>query len=615
MVGLPEHFSGRLHYNGFEFPPAVQARVSMRTVTDSTGRYTKYTAYMLSVEVVIHAEVDRYDPSNPPTFSNPNQIFLADPNDKIDVGMTQLRRLLGQQNRLLIFTSKGYGDDFVVNTQKGDVLYGPRPRLMLWEPLGAAKAVRVIWEVEVTIADCELQTFPWGRIAEYSTDITWEHSDHGLTRRTVTGMVEVVQQFFQAAGGRGRNLSSADSAREVVTPVVPAGFRRVQNRYALSRSRNVANFTYVDEEYESDNPYYQGVVRADVDASIRNRVQLAFNDWVCSVSGTISVSKSHQRWFAWIAFLSILKARLDAGREHATGVDNSSSGTASESSGTEKKIDTNVFVRTVSIREQVNGRGMSFTVTWLLVTSISTVIKASGLWAPNAPTETQAGRPTWEQHQQSMLQAWGPRGSAGMQHEMQMDNIVSLCNTQVPGRPLRDGLFLGRGIAPTRLLTHECGDDYYDVHDFLTVEENPQTARLAPLGGETPKHNKPFKYGVAENYADFAPVPPGSTSEGQSSFVDPVVHTRGTTQVVVTYSGMASRCGKQPVMPRLLKVGGAEVVRQLGKSRYEIITKVKADAGKKPHYRIIWEAQYVLDKPPDGNVYIDLSPDSREFPN
>ena len=637
MVGLPEQFNGILRYNGFEFPPAIRARVQMSAVQDSSGRYTKYTQYRIQVETVIHEEVDQWrsiPTADPPFEANPNQLFL--PGEPIDgivqptgaySGMTGLRNRLSSQGGELVFIGKGYGADLVINTanpQHGDVLYGPRPQEMLWEPIGANQAVRIIWTVELTIADCGVLFQPVaeqpGRIAEYTTEWGWDIDDHGVTTRTVSGMIEVANAIITGGSNQRRNQVTAEQYRINVAPLVLPGFRRTTNNFVLQPNRNVATFRYVDEEYEGDNALHPQVVRADISATVRNRKPLVFTSWLLTMSGTISVSKAHPRYFAWVAFLAAVRPRLEAAKGEGSRP-KPASGNVMSPGETEKAIEREkapmLWVRNLSIRESLYGRDMSFSITWRLEAREAEIIKASGLWKPPARTQFGGAPPTWQEHANEMNRtAWFPTGVRGLRHNINNDFIRSLCQPRLGSPGEREGEIPANRFIGDAIFQEDCSGDYYDVETWIEVEEETQSVRMSPLGGQSPVQSVEWRNVVDQNPDQFAPIVSGSTAGvAVEDLLQPVVQTRGNTQTIVVFKGMATRCGKTPVIPRLLRAAGVEVERAIGRARSAVRTKSKGDANNKPHYTIYWSQRYQMKGPLKGDVRQDVAPNDIEFPD
>jgi len=622
MVGQAAHFNGTLVYNDFVFPAAMKATVAIRPILDRSKRFTKYNTYTLTAECVLHDDVDQFDPQENSPFTNQNQLFndsseTVDGDDGLTTrtkGVTALRRLLTAQGAPLEFTGKGLGLDFEINTfaagTRGDLLYGPIPKMLIWEPLGASKAVRIVWTVEVSIADCKGIVTPFGRVAEYTTNLSWSIDSHGLTTRSITGTIEVVQKILGATTNRPRrNENSADLFVEAVTPFVPGGFRRITNTHSLNAGRNVLSFTFVDQEIPSDNPYGTGIVNANVNASVRNEVPLAFNKWICTVSGSISVSKSHDRWWAWLAFLSVVQGRLDAFKNAKFQQQKNRKGKKSSSGGEQISVETYMVLR-LSITEEVFGRGMRFSVTWRLTSSLQTLIKSSGLWTRNTSTAFDSrgfkNNPfSWSNHFASMQLPWRGRGTQGIRHVLSEDTILNVCGNQRPFTS-RLGEVLPANFLATTVFKSTCPkDSYYDFEQYFEELVSPGAAVMVPLGGESPDRDGVQTFaGDNDDHENFA----------YKEVAEPVIQVRHKTHIRVRYWGSVKRIGKRPVMSTLNTFAGAKVLQELDGSTHGFHRFIKSDSSGCSHYFMWWDMLYELDKAPDGDVLNETSPDGLDWP-
>ena len=142
--------TGVLQYGGFRFPNAIKARIAARPVDDSTSRFIKYVVHRVEIETVLYPGVDEHSPS--PFF--PASTDSADGLNNADA-MDGVRRVLSTRGLELTFDGKGYGG-FSINTSDQDVLAGPNPEILIWEPIGDNFAVRIVWGVEVTLSRCLL---------------------------------------------------------------------------------------------------------------------------------------------------------------------------------------------------------------------------------------------------------------------------------------------------------------------------------------------------------------------------------------------------------------------------------------------------------------------------
>ena len=433
-------FSGQLYYNGFHFPQAIEAKLSQRPVMDSSDRVVKYVEYTLTVECVLYPGVDDYgqqDPLNP--ASNYSPFF---PSDRSDIdgsddfsGMGLLRRRLSESGKPLIFNDKGLGRNFSVsgssadNLRHLDVAYGPRAAIKTWDPIHGNTAIHIVWEVTFSIAECgyalpDRSGLNLDLISEFTYSITWGIDISGRTMRTVAGVLEVLVER------QGQKiLTNADQYRDRLQFTLPEGYQRENQTWALSDDRRTLRFTITDKEHPSDNPLFPGMVRMDVRQRVSNVKKLLISSsqqWNVSLSGTIEVAQGVPRWWAWTAFLHIVRHRIKLGIDNAK-THNVRANMHGDSVGTVNSG--GMLVTGLSIDEEIFGRSMSFQVSWKLFSTLGSIFDATGLWQkiPNTPD--------WDLYRTSMSSingTWGPRGVSKLKHYPENDVIIGFCSKGDP---------------------------------------------------------------------------------------------------------------------------------------------------------------------------------------
>ena len=150
---------GQVTYNGFNFPPALNSSAQCTPVYDDTDRSIMYMLYNFRIEFIVNlAEVSTYGDAT--INANPVLDSAGDNDNRkersIDLSIEWLRRRLTQPGRTLHIKDIGIGPDLIVNDSNQslkywDVNWGPKPKMVEWQPLGLNKAARVVWQVEVAI--------------------------------------------------------------------------------------------------------------------------------------------------------------------------------------------------------------------------------------------------------------------------------------------------------------------------------------------------------------------------------------------------------------------------------------------------------------------------------
>lgn len=157
---------GRLVYNGCTFSSLFYSSISLTTVSDEANRTIKYSEITLTVDGYVTLR-----DVGPP---------LAIVEEDINPIMTQLHQLLTAQGGALAYVGRGF--DIVINqpgagggggavlrpglprggavlnnviagqNQPADLVWGPVPKLIDYQPLGAGLSAHVKWAVVIRIS-------------------------------------------------------------------------------------------------------------------------------------------------------------------------------------------------------------------------------------------------------------------------------------------------------------------------------------------------------------------------------------------------------------------------------------------------------------------------------
>lgn len=130
---------GTLFYNGVTFSPLYETQVSGKAVMDEAQRTVMYMEYTLIAD---------------------GYVTLPDGAADTDGVMTTLKRLLTKQAGELRYI--GRGNDIEVNvpgSANKDVKWGPRPKILDFQPLGGGRSAKIKWIVEVAVVEQGFELF------------------------------------------------------------------------------------------------------------------------------------------------------------------------------------------------------------------------------------------------------------------------------------------------------------------------------------------------------------------------------------------------------------------------------------------------------------------------
>lgn len=589
---------GTLYYNGFFFPDAIDASVAIANIPDTTNRYTAYLEYSISVTFVVFPGVDKKFEGRQTPGGSGSYVPLFPDGDSIDDGMQKLRRRLNQQGGHLQFTEKGLGTDLIISPnelsgQHHDISFGPVPTSTNVDPIAANKAAKVSWECVFRIPDCDNRSVA-ARIGDFNYSIVWAINEEGLTSRTISGLI--VAKTFRV----GKRLSShADTLRDRIQFPVPLQFIRQSQNFTLSEDRRELRFSIVDQQSGSDSPLYPGTIRPQISMAISSppgSKAIKSDEWRITISGNIRVAKGTPKWFAWVAFLHVVKSRMDEAKKHAR-VNREKKDRTSPNDRGNSKQDV-MLITSFNATEEIFDRGMSFSVSYMLFCSIGTIFQASGMWQ-------KVPGSTWETYRASMSSvggAWGPRGNAGLKHSKEADVLMSFCDDTQPPVLTDDPNSQNQNVIHTLFGTNCPSREQSWIMYSSRVELIEDSNRYVhyPIGGSdnlSPGELLPDSVGT--NIGNYS----------SSSTKTPRYFTRGNAYYRVRFSGIAVRIGFEIPRPALLQYGG-RTARQIGKMHVQNGVWKSVDNCKV--YLAKWTGEYILDGPPEGKL-IDQKPDPRLF--
>ena len=519
---------GTLSYNDVEFDVLHRSHVTSTPIPDSSGRTTKFVKHVIDVDAWISGNMD-------------------DSTDDLDETMDDLRKLLTQPAGELKYDAKGFGDFHVNGTSRVvDADWGPKPKLLGFKPLGGGFGALVSFQVETVIPECDDARY--SGISELNYTVKWSIDRNGITTRTINGHLEIHNNRSQ--GDPRRVQVNADSLRERIRPVVPDGFFREAGDFTLSESRNRLDFTFVDKQIVRPLPGYASTVECEQTVQpVQIKGAMAFNRWQISLVGTITLPPDRPRSEAWDVFLIVLNSRLQnvaLGNQIQTTVKGTKEGQA--------------YLRWVRWSEQIFGWTSSFDVRYeFIAATLSEILKASGLWQPIKGT-------SWAQYKKNLdPTAWGARGTAGLRHLDGEEIIIDLCAPSKVNPPSTVGnkptLPPGKDKPDFSPLPPEAEYTWrmYENIIWLHIDDRKARHRPLPIQQETNLNAKPDA--TTKDVMSFARIERAEDIQEKKPKKTEIVQHLGSPIYTIIMEGSAERINEDIPIPRLIKVGGIEVVQ------------------------------------------------------
>ena len=551
---------GSVTYNGYTFPAPLTARVTANAIYDEADRTIIQIDYTLVIEAAIL-------PDDAPQNSA---------GAEIGANLDNIRSRLQKSGQGLTFTSQGFGS-FAINggSSVKDINFGPKPRVLVWEPIGTNRAVRIVWTCETSIPECT-DSIPRyaNQLSSFTYDARWSITESGLTRRSITGTLTIPAQLSGADG----ISDTADKYREKLRAFKPPlGFHREQD-YSLSRDKRTLEFVLVDTEIPSDNPFFPGTIKADIEHDINSSLSDGgFRIWNCTISGSVEVKPTARKSLAWQAFLHVVKDR----KERAT--------RATYGTGENQKLG-HTIVTYISLTDQVYGRTLSFTVKYMLYSNPGTLAIGSGIFSPVHGT-------SWSTWRGDMSEVVDVRGNAKMSHLAGNDVIINLCTGDPISPSQEQGVVREDTSQDEEILTPKCppaSESWLKFkNDFLIVEDT-EVIQHKFLGRAKSKNEV-----VDSGYSDESdPDPQLPNSQSYDSPNDYAYQIRGPGTYVLRMFGYALRLGFPIGVPIITRIG--DKVPVIKNKQFK--TKKLAHTSNCTLYTASWVIDYYLDGPPTGTV-------------
>lgn len=542
---------GTLSYNGYAFDGSSNVSVRIEFVMDEAQRTVLYHRHLIHVKSFVQSD------------------------SGTDSTLESIRAALGKQGQSLVFVNKGFGDDLVVNSPLGnslrDVKWGPKPKVLVWNPLGSDKACEIEWEVEVCVP--KLSTSINGRFVgvmamNYGVSISVDN--RGLSTRQITGYLEIAQTR------NGYNVpDSADAYRYLIQPPQPDGFGR-ESDWKFSPDKSKVEFSINDTQIPSKNPYPVLVTHiggshrcswsrgAQYKTHVRN-----------TISMDIETAMGAPAMLAYNLFGNFVRQRI----------------------GIAKQNRAQYWLDEVTVEEDIFGLSSRFSCSYRTLITASGAMNQGvdpsmfafeklGMWYPVGTS--------WSLWRASLSHVFDNRGLAGLAVPAANDVIVDLggAGSTIPWNGTLQQPTQSVGIV-SGVFKNEKPKPEQSYLKFTTTFKSfadTPTVRQAPIQSKE-------QDGGSGNMLDQGPLqfpPRQGGSSGSTPLVPDTIQSSGPSRHSFSMSGYAIRAGYPIPRPRVINVGGQTPVERSAEYHCE-------DMGSSfgvPVYGAAWDVFYELPAPP-----------------
>ncbi len=169
-----------------------------------------------------------------------------------------------------------------------DVVFGPMPGVVRFEPDGAGKSCHLTWTVEVGIPFC--QNAAYTGPMEFCFGLSYDVDVYGNTTRTYNGHIIVANN----RSGDGRDIrDSADKYRPNINPDLIPGFRRIPGNFNLSEDKSRLDFTITDVQMGPNIPP-PGMIDAQASHTLVSVAGKLGTVWNGTISATYELARNGQ---------------------------------------------------------------------------------------------------------------------------------------------------------------------------------------------------------------------------------------------------------------------------------------------------------------------------------
>lgn len=287
-----------LSYNGCIFSPLFHTEVSGVCVKDRADRTVKYMEYTI--------KVDGY-------------VTLPDGAVDIDPTMRVLRELLTVQGGALRY--EGRGMDLTINPDGAggvrDVAWGPVPELLEFQPMGAGRSAKIVWNVKVRIPEVQLGALGSGLalpMLQFNYEVRVDYGEDGYCTISTYGTLEVPLTRTPSITTRTLTKTVDDLRKQVETRVMAgidlARFRMRSRNFSTSRDKRTMEWNFIAEEKPyMDLPPNCTIARGNF--SVRPaKAGMGLCTWLCTLRATYTIRKDWPRRHAWVMFAALLRKRM-----------------------------------------------------------------------------------------------------------------------------------------------------------------------------------------------------------------------------------------------------------------------------------------------------------------
>lgn len=568
----------QITYNDYTFPDRSKFHVTEQYGYDPSDRVVEGTRFLLRVETIICNEAA--------VVTTPANYYAAQYDCKDEVH--EARQKLSKPGKQLLIEHNGFAPRWDINGAYSvirDISWGPKPRVLSWEPIGDTASCEVVWECEFFIPICNGDSnVQFNGLSSLSYGIGYSYDRRGYTTRRISGEISIALSMSE--NNNGALIDSIENYRDKLILNKPKNFAR-EVSWDVSPDKRTAQFTIVDSEISSPNAWPPGVVNITAQHRV-GWTRSSLNRINNTISATIEMAPDQLKARAWLIFRDIVQTRLQYAML----------GQAMVSPGEDNSPPV-IFLNTFDVVEELYENRVSFQIGYyfLNVANLDRLFKLTGLF--QAVSWVNQPSPTWDtwdetvKHLQPFQGNGTDRGLSDLKFDNNSDKPITLCgnvqaspqqfNTRLP-QPGTAYYGYGRTFVNQRPPTRK---SWIKFDAMISYKSNTGARQSVTV---TTQDVERKLFDPSDANLDGATV--GASRAAVKRFVE-----NHAEKNIIVYSGYAERAGYPVPEPGKITIGG-KTLTPVGIGEFR--TKYLGDYFGQPKYGASWRQEYMLDEIPQN---------------
>jgi hypothetical protein len=625
---IPADANSRVKYGGYEFSELIKTSVEIVPVMNTAKTGIKYLKQTFTIEAIVGPRDTTMNSYNSPDEFPYQTLDFNDRMangtiycsiDSTDETLDAIKSTLMTPQLDFFFNGRGYGSYesyYARENETGDkhektrdVLFGPMPKVLTWEPIAHNKLARVVWKVEIhrRPACTSLKSPSTGLyLVELWSSSRVNINASGYHTVTREGQIEIAAQnspLFKSKTGK-----LLEKYRQLIYDYLLtdwrgqgfgqtyAGYHISNQDYKFSPDLLTCDYSITWKEVESPNPYPPGVKEIDVRHRVRSELnggkyQKNFRMWKNDFSARIVLFPKEPAIRAWATFTRLINERIEQ--------------------GTELRIDGNdriirvPLILSINLEESLFSHEYKYDVSWTIATDALTLFQKSGMFKP-ALGSNVADEQGWQEWTASARLVQNSYGAFPIVEHKDITINLAWCAEGMQPYDMKSGGYSSRGFSPEFLQSvynFQCPPEqasYLEFQNNFQFDTSTDLSMWQRYRTDTVREEEKSDVNKERKIKISTKLDSGQKKE------DYIIQDMGRDAFSVTMRGYAIRMGGPTNPPVITKVGGKEVTPNNDPAKNDFVkSSMISQYGNCPIYLTTWQKNYTILGKPEGDIEED----------